>query len=135
MPLPLAHSAVGLAAYLAFRKNILTHVSRKRRWALAALVVVAANLPDLDFLPGLLVGQPNRFHHGPSHSLAAAAIAAGLLYALSMRFFGAVPRVRLFTVLLVASLSHSLLDYCSADTSQPYGVPLFWPISSEYHIS
>ena len=38
---------------------------------------ISANLPDVDFLPGLLIGNPRALHRGPSHSLMAALIAAG----------------------------------------------------------
>ena len=31
--------------------------------------------------------------------------------------------------------SHILLDFFSVDTSPPYGIPMFWPFSSEYFVS
>ena len=43
-------------------------------------------LPDLDMIPGLLVGNPARFHHGASHSFAGAAIFS-LLGLLGLKWF------------------------------------------------
>lgn len=43
-----------------------------RWWPVLALF--AAIAPDLDFLPGMLIGDPNRFHHGPTHSITAAGV-------------------------------------------------------------
>ena len=104
------------------------------RWSLIALCVFAANAADLDFLPGLLVGDPSRFHHGISHSIGFAAILAlafGLLLALLRR--EAIGRnVMIFFSLYV---SHIGLDYFTIDTTAPHGVPLFWPLSDAYYIA
>jgi len=72
MPSPIGHSllAFTVAGYDA-RKG-----SSRLWWWL--LILTAAVAPDFDFLPGILIGDPNRFHHGPSHSITAA-----LLFALT----------------------------------------------------
>ncbi|HEX7502194.1 MAG TPA: metal-dependent hydrolase, partial [Acidobacteriota bacterium] len=72
MPLPVGHALAGIAFQQArpglFFKNL---------WHDAFFFIFLANLPDADFLPGLLMGRPNLFHHGIFHSLGAAlAIAA-----------------------------------------------------------
>jgi inner membrane protein len=98
-------------------------------WPLVALYLFAANLPDVDFLPGLFVGDLARFHHGPSHSIAAA-----MLFGLfASRFF--LKRVSAFATASGLYLSHLLLDYLVQDPSPPYGVPLFWPFTNEYYMA
>ena len=76
MPTTLAHAVVGLAANKAVPVRFF-----ESTWAELATVAVLANLPDIDFLPGLLMGDPGRFHHGPTHTILAA-VAAGLLVGL-----------------------------------------------------
>ena len=36
--------------------------------------MVGSIVPDFDFLPGILIGEPGAFHHGASHSLTSAVI-------------------------------------------------------------
>ena len=40
------------------------------------LFVLFANAPDLDFVPGILLGDPGAYHHGISHSLGFALMVA-----------------------------------------------------------
>jgi inner membrane protein len=135
MPLPVAHSAAGLASYLFFRDESVADIAPKKQLCLAMLAVFVANLPDLDFLPGLIIDQPARFHHGPSHSLFVAVVAGTLVFVIAKPFFQEISRTRLLLLFLIASTSHALLDFLTADTSFPYGVPLFWPFSQTYQIS
>jgi inner membrane protein len=134
MPLPIAHSAAGLAGYVAFKKAN-PDSPPKQELFLLGLCLFLANLPDLDFIPGFLCGEPGRFHHGPSHSLVVGLVGALIFY----RFVGyrlkGISKKRLFGCCLVSLLSHPVLDYFSADTSKPFGVPLFWPFDTEYYMS
>jgi membrane-bound metal-dependent hydrolase YbcI (DUF457 family) len=80
---------------------------------------------DLD----LLVGS----HRGPSHSVGAAAIVAGLV--LVATFGGRWPvrsQVTFALAVAAAYATHPLLDWLGADTSPPLGVMAFWPFSREY---
>ena len=70
MPLPVGHSLAGYLIYLGAERDTSLY-----RWKLILLYVFAANLPDLDILPGFLMGLPNRYHHGISHSLGFAILA------------------------------------------------------------
>ena len=54
MPSPVLHCAVGAAIYGLRRGSL-----GRKRGRLAGLIIVAALLPDIDFLPGLIVGDPN----------------------------------------------------------------------------
>jgi inner membrane protein len=133
MPLPIAHSAAGLAAYLAFRKDLRGMTTREELF-LAGSCIILANLPDLDFLPGFLVGQANRFHHGVTHSILFALVTGIVCYLLTAPALKEIPRTRVLTSCLAAILSHIVLDYGSLDRSEPYGIPLFWPFSGKYYL-
>ncbi len=89
-----------------------------------------ANLPDLDFLPGLLVGRPALYHQGVTHSMGFAllvSLGTAALYRLCGRPFSAV-----FHLGFLSYLSHLLLDALSPDGRLPYGIPLLWPLSTAY---
>ena len=80
---------------------------------------------DLDFLPGLVVGDPARFHNAFTHSFAFAG-AVGALLALARP----ADRGRWMILGAMAFASHLLLDYLTFDDSPPFGIPLYWPWSS-----
>lgn len=127
MPSPILHTAAGLAAALLLRRAR----PSVRFWPLAAHAVVVSSLPDLDYLPGLAVGQLNAFHQGPTHSLAAVVAAAvGLSLVAPLRHAIGLPRFRLcFLFTLSLLLLHLLLDAFTQDFRPPIGIPLFWPFS------
>jgi inner membrane protein len=104
------------------------------RWSTFALYCFGANAPDLDFIPGLLVGDPERYHHGPSHSIGFA-----IVFSLALGFLAAVFRLgdgmRKFIIFFSLYFSHVAVDCLSMDTSAPYGVPLLWPLSAEYYMA
>ena len=135
MPLPVGHALAGIGLQRAwpglfFRKG----------WHDALFCVLLANLPDADFLPGLLLGRPNLYHHGAFHSLGAALavalLAAGMFRLLKRR---AVPERRRPWPLAAAAFlllsSHLLLDYFTIDHVPPFGLPLLWPVSGRYFIA
>ena len=124
MPSPLGHSLMGYAICRATIKQPVAH-----HWKLIILCVVAANAPDLDFLPGLFAGDLGRYHHGPSHSIFFAVLFGILAGTLFSR------RVYAFVMAFSLYLSHVLLDYLVQDPSPPLGVPLFWPFSHEYYMA
>jgi inner membrane protein len=129
MPSPVGHSLTGYLIYRATGRG-----AADERWWTFAVYLVAANAPDLDFIPGLLMGNPGRYHHGPSHSLGFA-ILFGLALSLTMAFFKLGSGKRNFIIFFALYFSHVLLDYLSTDTSFPYGVPLFWPLSNDFYIA
>jgi membrane-bound metal-dependent hydrolase YbcI (DUF457 family) len=135
MPLPAGHALAGIGLQRAwpglfFRKG----------WHDALFCMLLANLPDADFLPGLLMGRPNLYHHGAFHSLGAA-LAVALLVAGMARLAGRraepAPR-RAWQPAAVAFLilsSHLLLDCFTIDQVPPFGLPLLWPVSGRYVIA
>ena len=94
------------------------------------LVLFTAIAPDLDFLPGMLLGDPNRFHHGPTHSIAA----AGVFTVVLTLIFRSLSKVQIFVIFAVY-LGHVLADSLAADLGAPYGVPLLWPFDDHYTIA
>ena len=69
MSSPFGHSIAGYIVDAFEPKTLKVH-SVKRLF----LYVFMANIPDLDFIPGFLMGRPNLLHHGISHSLGAAVL-------------------------------------------------------------
>jgi inner membrane protein len=129
MPSPIGHSLAGLAMY-----QIAPRFGGLARWQVVLTYCFVANAADLDFIPGLLLGQPNRFHHRLSHSIGAALIFV-LIASLLLRWLERQPRWRDALILLSLYVSHVFLDYFSKDTGAPIGVPMFWPLSNSYFIS
>ena len=100
-----------------------------RWWKTALFAAVLANLPDLDFLPGLLVGDADRFHHGAAHSLVAA-LAVGALAGVVLRGPGRRGR-HVAAAAAAVYASHGLVDTVSPERAGPHaGVELLWPFSS-----
>lgn len=122
MSTPLGHVAIGIAwAFTSGGRD-----STSGRLALGAAAAAAA---DLDFLPGLLIGSPARFHHGPSHSvvvmLAASALALGVMARRRPVVAGDVALVT------GAFLSHLVLDWLTHDPGTRRGLPLAWPLTEQ----
>jgi membrane-bound metal-dependent hydrolase YbcI (DUF457 family) len=128
VPSPLAHGLAGAAVYAA-----LAPAGRPRRagwpWGLAALAGMAA---DLDFVPGLLVLDPSRYHHWVTHSVLAVAV----FVALAAPLAGALgPPGRRVAILGLAYGSHLALDWLTVDRTVPRGIPLLWPLDDTFYIS
>ncbi len=102
-------------------------------WGILAVVLISSIMPDFDFLPGLLLGDINRYHHGASHSIGAALIFALFTAQLCHRIFRGY--VQAFLVCVSVYSSHLVADMLTVDTAAPLGIPLFWPLSGEYYIS
>jgi len=98
---------------------------------LLGFYVFLANAPDLDFIPGALMGTPNLYHHGISHS-----IGVGFLFALTAGILIHLKTGKrlwpefLFIYALYAS--HLILDLISLDGRPPFGIPILWPFSDHY---
>jgi len=128
MPLPIGHTLTGIAFF-----ESSPGLFFKNRWADAFFFIFLANLPDIDFLPGLILGFPNLYHHGIFHSLGAAlavAAALGWIFSQKKQHFWGFSAITFFIF-----YSHLLLDFFSKDFTAPYGLPLFWPFSNNYFIA
>lgn len=134
MPLPAAHALAGAAVYAALDEDGSLRPNRR-----LVLAMVVANAPDLDLVPGMWLGDPNRFHHGLTHTLLAAVV-VGLLAAAGARSRDGGWPVRLgpssavagaFVMVASAWASHIVLDVFTHDPSPPVGVPALWPLLDE----
>jgi len=129
VPSPVGHTLAGFCGY-AVAQN---YVGPERRGWLLVGSVTLANLADLDFLPGILLGDLRIFHHQMTHSLAAV-VMVGL-------FIGGLAHWRkakgIWWGMLGGSLylSHIALDLLVKDSTPPFGVQLLWPFSKAYFIS
>jgi membrane-bound metal-dependent hydrolase YbcI (DUF457 family) len=137
MATPLGHALAGYAISF-FAKEGEQQVRRQ----LLPICVFMAVAPDLDIIPGLLQGKPILYHSGISHSFFVG-LALSLIIAFGSIFdFKAIrlkPQKGVFFWILglafVAYASHLVLDYFGPDGREPYGIPLFWPLSSETFLS
>jgi inner membrane protein len=124
MPTSVAHILGGYAALEAGSPP-----QRRRGIFFLFFVIVVSNLPDLDFLPGLLLGEEGLFHRGASHSILATIGVAGVLGMALGRRFGGFRTVAGWT--LLAYGSHVMLDMIVPDPSgNGGGVALLWPFLS-----
>lgn len=128
MATPLGHALVASGI-----RVLLDETGKRGLTAPLLLGVLFSVAPDLDFLPGLLVGQPALYHQGISHSFAFA-LAASLVGAALFRVRGW-SFARLFLLLTLSYLSHLALDILGPDSRPPYGLPLFWPLSTAHILS
>jgi len=127
MSSPFGHSIAGYIVAAYESKTLKVHSAKK-----LFLYMFLANAPDLDFIPGFLMGRPNLFHHGISHSLGAA-----LLFSIVAAFLMSRKEsnyAKSFLICLSLYGSHLFLDYISMDGRPPFGIPIFWPLNNEYFI-
>ncbi|MFQ5632703.1 MAG: metal-dependent hydrolase [bacterium] len=128
MPTPIGHSLAGL---LLSKTKIF--VPSRSTYKSIAVAMILANLADADFVPGLLSGNPNEFHHGVTHSVGASFFVgflfAGYFFYRQRRFLAP------FIFATVGYSSHIVFDFFAVDTSMPRGIPALWPFSPEYFIS
>lgn len=123
MPMPLGHTAIGLATYETANKSN----SFGSRIALFGCITVLANLPDIDMLFGLLLrGNASAFHRGPTHSLLFA-IMAGYLAAWLSRRWDRLPDLN-FGLCTLLIFSHVMADLFL--TSAP--VSILWPLELNF---
>lgn len=126
---PVGHTLMGVAV-----GRPLPKMSDKHFWLSLAGIFLLANSPDLDFLFGIPTGNPNRYHHGWTHSLGFVMIVMCLSGLASLVF-----KKRLdWTWILFSGfivLSHLVLDYFTIDRRAPFGLQFFWPVSKAYFIS
>ena len=129
MPSPLGHALAGYIIRIGASSPGHAH-----QWKALLLYGVAASAPDLDLLPGILVGDPNKYHHGISHSIGLAVVFA-ILAAASVAIARRGNARRAFVIAGGLYLSHLGLDLLNADTTPPFGEPLFWPLTNRYFIA
>lgn len=116
---PIAHAGMGLLGWQVFDK--------KKSAGTLALYVLAANLADIDFLLYKAIGpKPLFIHQHFTHNFLFVLAGCGLLACFLRN-----GRSRIGLVL--AGLSHLLLDIIVIDTLKPVGMRLFFPFSDTYY--
>ncbi len=119
MPTSIAHAVAGGAVARVAGGRAVTGT------AATVFVIVLANLPDVDFLLGALVGQPRDWHRGATHTLTAALGVALVVAGLATRFGHRFTPIFLLAFALYGS--HLALDVVMPDRRGETGIPLFWP--------
>ncbi len=126
MASPVGHALGGVLVYALDRK-------RKFNIPVFLVAILLAGLPDIDFLFGYVIGQPNKYHHGFTHSFVFVII-AGLIAALIMGRKSKKQFWSLSGLFVGSGVSHIILDSIAKDTSPPFGSPVFWPFTDRYFI-
>lgn len=116
MPLPVVHSFAGYSIY-----KLSLPASRAKNWKMAGLMMTLANLPDLDYIPGMIMGAPELFHRNVTHSLGFA-VGVSLTVAGIAKLWKKLPFVKMFLISSSAYFSHLLLDYITGSVKF-----MFWP--------
>jgi membrane-bound metal-dependent hydrolase YbcI (DUF457 family) len=139
VPSSLAHGLAGVAL-AGFAQHLprqaqglVPRGDRARFLLLAGALACGASAPDLDFVPGVLRGDPDWLHRGPSHSVLAATIVGTVAYGIArlVRSEAAAP----FGILMgLAYASHVFLDMFSPDPVRFNGVPAFWPLWDSHFV-
>ena len=128
---PIGHALAGYSVYLVSEAG---HDARHGdMYKLVLLSIFLAVAPDLDFVPGLLLGMPAIYHQGITHSLGAA-LFVGLAVATYCQSKGQ-NFYRILRLCFLSYISHPIIDFFGPDGRLPYGVPLFWPLSNEHFLS
>jgi membrane-bound metal-dependent hydrolase YbcI (DUF457 family) len=133
---PVAHSFAGFWTFmlLAARLKVGLATACRRYLPQLVLLILLANLPDVDFLFGVGTGaNANALHHGFTHSFAAAlfvALAISYVWRIAGTFWRSV------TLCFLAYSSHLLIDMCTGTklgwNSTACDIPLFWPWVKEF---
>ena len=128
MPTPIGHALAGAIVFYSSPGKI------KNTTTLLLAAVFFSLLPDIDFLFGFPLGDPNRFHHNFTHSFVFVilmGLVGGLLYAKLFQ-----QRSLIYSAIFIsAGISHVILDILAMDKRAPFGCPIFWPFSQQYYIS
>jgi membrane-bound metal-dependent hydrolase YbcI (DUF457 family) len=123
MATPYGHTLVGLSLLNLWYPQ---RGFSKKNWLVYGAAILGASFPDLDFIPGLILGQGGRFHHGYFHSVGTA-MGAALITGLAVILIPKrLPVIKTIGFVLCLDFSHLLLDFF---TEAPKGFPLFWPFT------
>jgi len=129
IPSPVGHTLAGASILLASGKK-----TQKFSFSQWGIVFLLANLQDIDYLFGYVVGNPNKYHHLWTHSLTFAVgtgVISGFVYWIVVQK----ESFRFGCIAFFLVFSHLVLDFFTRDTMYPYGMKLFWPFSQKFFIS
>lgn len=126
MASPIGHSLAGMSIYFACGRKIWGRGVLKS----VLLYIFLANLPDIDFALGILIGNPSCFHHGVTHTLGFIVLATfTCVFIIKLKKLNYWPICGIVFLLLS---SHIMIDFFTRDNLYPHGIMIFWPFSSRY---
>lgn len=123
MPSPVGHILGGATVYLAGKR------ADSHSRLILVTTLVGSVLPDLDFLPGFVIGNLGAFHHGVSHSVAFAVL-FGMLVCFLFRWRHQDVALRGGVLATLSYASHIALDFAAVNEGTR-GVPIIWPLSDQ----
>jgi membrane-bound metal-dependent hydrolase YbcI (DUF457 family) len=131
MPSPLVHITSGHFLYRLYREKLPVRLKQVVGIPTVLLTLAGSSLlPDLDVIPGVLLGDFRRFHNTASHSLF-----AGVLSAVVIASAAARKRkdawIAWFSASLLAYELHLFFDLFTGER----GLMLFWPFASTRYIA
>ena len=138
MASPVGHTLAGYLGYV-LRPNV-NKQPPQTQWQLFGAIFLA-NMPDLDFLPGLITGHPLAFHRQATHTLIMALMVSGVVTLggwLSSRLRPAETPLSKrqwlqWSIWVIALyLGHLALDLLMANPDPPFGLQLLWPFSNVF---
>lgn len=138
MPTPVGHSLIGAAMMIgrdrtcAGLKSVLSDLWSHKRVLL--LFLFLANAPDIDYIPGILRGEINAYHHLYTHTLGWILLVATGAW---LVWKAVDPSVtwKWYLFMLALLSSHLLADWLTDDRRPPFGIMAFWPLSGRFFIS
>lgn len=128
MSSPIGHTFISFGLYYLFIGKAQRVFSE---WRMLLFTLIIGNLPDVDFIPGILMGNMNMFHEAYSHTVGFALMIGFLIW-----FFGSLLKFKnskqlgFFSFALI--FIHVFTDTFNVDSRNPVGVMLFWPIDGRY---
>lgn len=122
MSLPILHSFAGYGVHC-----IGGGKSSRHPYLFMLYCMVLGNLPDLDFVPGVLAGNASLYHRTFSHSLTACVLIA-ILGGMAWKRWGGLNFIKAALLTFFAYGSHLVLDLTN---TAPKGLQLFWPFSRQ----
>ena len=129
MPSPLGHALASAVIYK--YRNPSPWMSD---WKKLLFCLFAGISPDLDFIPGFMLGNKEMFHHRYSHTFTGAFLIAVCLWGLFGLGRRTWKRSDLFLFSMIV-LIHPVMDVVCIDTSAPYGCPLLYPFKRDFWLS
>ena len=138
MPSPAGHTLIGTALGMAACLprgpfHNLWNAARQQK-GLMLLLLLLANAPDVDYVPGVIIGQINAYHHYYTHTLGWITLVA-LGAWLGLRIFRPTAGWRSFVLIFLTLASHLFADWITDDGRAPYGIMALWPFTDRFYIS
>ncbi len=139
MPSPVGHSVIGLSIGLLYawpRGSVAgrwMETIKRHRFPLF-LAVVLANLPDIDYVPGILTGDLNAYHQQITHTLGWILLVAGGTW-MVWKYVQPTVGLKEAAFILACLAGHLVADWLTDDGSYPFGIMMWWPFSSDHTIA